>query len=156
MSDMLLPGGPGERRGERDGRPGYMQAVGTRGARGAIVIALAVIAGVVLLQVVDKGSPGGGSGASTPTVVTNATNGSTTTTTINGVMHADGRVEGEVVLTHNGSVQSIASTNGTGMRTVPFVNEKGDVPLSEEARDALSGPAKACKTGLGLVRGVSG
>ena len=83
-------------------------------------------------------------------------NGSTTTTTINGVMHADGRVEGEVVLTHNGSVQSIASTNGTGMRTVPFVNEKGDVPLSEEARDALSGPAKACKTGLGLVRGVSG
>ncbi|MBV8951171.1 MAG: LytR C-terminal domain-containing protein, partial [Actinobacteria bacterium] len=35
-----------------------MQAVTTRGARGAIVIALAVIVGVVLLQVVDKGNTG--------------------------------------------------------------------------------------------------
>lgn len=60
MSDNTRPRGGGSPRNGRDDqdRPGYMQAVATRGARGAFVIALAVIAGVVLLQVVDKGNTG--------------------------------------------------------------------------------------------------
>lgn len=50
-------GAPRNGRGDHEG-PGYVQAVTTRGARGALVIALAVISGVVLLQVVDKGNTG--------------------------------------------------------------------------------------------------
>jgi hypothetical protein len=61
MSDAtLLPGAHRLRSRDRGAavRPGHLQAVATRGARGAIVIALAVIVGVVLLQVVDKGNTG--------------------------------------------------------------------------------------------------
>lgn len=61
MSDGPTPragGSPPRRDGPDHERSGYMQAVTTRGARGAIVIALAVVVGVVLLQVVDKGNTG--------------------------------------------------------------------------------------------------
>ena len=113
MSDMLLPGGPGgpgERRGERDGRPGYMQAVGTRGARGAIVIALAVIAGVVLLQVVDKGNTGPvgdqsarGAATTTTTAKSGTSTPSTTTAPAAQAVRPPSQIVVEVL---NGSGQS--------------------------------------------------
>jgi hypothetical protein len=49
-------------------------------ARGAALIGIAVVIGIVLLQVVDKGSPGGtGGGTGSPTVATNGTGNGTTT-----------------------------------------------------------------------------
>jgi hypothetical protein len=109
MSDMLLPGGPGERRGERDGRPGYMQAVGTRGARGAVVIALAVIAGVVLLQVVDKGNTGpvgDQSARAAVTTTTTAKSGTSTPSTTAAAAQAVRPPSQIVVEVLNGSGQS--------------------------------------------------
>lgn len=58
---FLPPGEPGPRRprGSGSGGPGHgIAAHTTRAARGAGLIALAVILGVVLLQVVDKGNTG--------------------------------------------------------------------------------------------------
>jgi hypothetical protein len=58
MSDTtLLPGEQPRRRPGR-GSDGHQRAYATRGARGALLIGLAVILGVVLLQVVDKGNEG--------------------------------------------------------------------------------------------------
>ena len=109
MSDMLLPGGPGEHRGERGRRPGYMQAVGTRGARGAIVIALAVIAGVVLLQVVDKGNTGpvgDQSARAAVTTTTTAKSGTSTPSTTAAAAQAVRPPSQIVVEVLNGSGQS--------------------------------------------------
>src|SRR5205809_422629 len=62
MSDTtLLPGDQPQRRPGRSGdnrSDGQLRTNATRGARGALLIALAVILGVVLLQVVDKGNEG--------------------------------------------------------------------------------------------------
>ncbi|HEY7137641.1 MAG TPA: LytR C-terminal domain-containing protein [Acidimicrobiia bacterium] len=58
MSDTtLLPGEQPRRRPGR-GSDGHQRAYATRGARGALLIGLAVILGIVLLQVVDKGNEG--------------------------------------------------------------------------------------------------
>ncbi len=72
-------------------------------ARGAVLIGVAVVLGIILLQVVDKG--GGGGGVTTP--VDEPTNESTTSTT-----GADGRQPADVrVLVLNGS--GIANAAGT-------------------------------------------
>jgi hypothetical protein len=74
-------------------------------ARGAVLIGLAVVIGIVLLQVVDKGGGGGGSGVSPP--ATESTNESTTSTT-----GASGRPPDQVrVLVLNGS--GLANAAGT-------------------------------------------
>lgn len=66
-------------------------------ARGAILVGVAVVVGIVLLQVIDKGGGGGGGGVPTPTG--GHTNGSTTSTTGDA-----GRPPAEVrVLVENGS-----------------------------------------------------
>lgn len=87
MNDTtLLPGGqqqPRRRPGRGGGGPdGHLRAHATRGARGAMLIGLAVILGVVLLQVVDKGNEGpiGDQGKSAKSVVTTTTTAKRSTT----------------------------------------------------------------------------
>jgi hypothetical protein len=86
-----------------------MQAVGTRGARGAVVIALAVIAGVVLLQVVDKGNTGpvgDQSARAAVTTTTTAKSGTSTPSTTAAAAQAVRPPSQIVVEVLNGSGQS--------------------------------------------------
>ncbi|MCJ7438401.1 MAG: LytR C-terminal domain-containing protein [Acidimicrobiia bacterium] len=72
-------------------------------ARGAILVGVAVVVGIVLLQVIDKGGSGGGGAVPTPSG--GQTNGPTTSTTSD-----EGRPPGEVrVLVENGSGLSQAA-----------------------------------------------
>ncbi|MBM3674272.1 MAG: LytR family transcriptional regulator [Actinobacteria bacterium] len=60
------------------------RAAGSSAARGAVLIGIAVIIGIVLLQVIDAGSGepiGDGGGASTETTTTTTTGASSTTST---------------------------------------------------------------------------
>jgi hypothetical protein len=89
-----------------------MQAVATRGARGAFVIALAVIVGVVLLQVVDEGNTGPvgdqSARAAATTTTTRASTSTSATTATTAV--AAGRQPSEVtVQVLNGSGRSGAA-----------------------------------------------
>jgi hypothetical protein len=113
MSDAtLLPGARGLRGRDRGahGRPGYLQAVATRGARGAIVIALAVIVGVLLLQVVDKGNTGPVGDQSAKAVVTTTTtakSGTSTSVTTTTTAAQVGRPPSQIVVqVLNGSGKS--------------------------------------------------
>ena len=66
------------------------------------------------------------------------------TTTISGTLFPDGRIVGGVSETGNLIPHMLARTDGTGFNlTGP------NKPLAEIARDALVGPAKACKRALG-------
>lgn len=80
-------------------------------ARGAILIGVAIVIGVVLLQVVDKG--GGGGGVAGPTSPTSETKDRTTATTT-----ATGRPAAEVtVFVQNGSgVNQAAATLSNELR----------------------------------------
>ena len=83
-------------------------------ARGAVLIGLAVVIGIVLLQVVDKGG-GGSSGVSPP--VTQGNNGSTTSTT-----GEAGRPVGDVrVLVLNASgLSNAAGTKANELRGLGY------------------------------------
>lgn len=86
-------------------------------ARGAALIGVAVVIGIVLLQVVDKGSPSGGGGGSTPTVATNGNNGGTTTTQ-SGNVHPPQEVR---LLVLNGSgVAMAAATEANKLRGLGY------------------------------------
>jgi LytR cell envelope-related transcriptional attenuator len=85
-------------------------------ARGAALIGVAVVIGIVLLQVVDKGSPGG-SGGSTPTVATNPNNGGSSTTQ-GGDVHPPQEVR---LLVLNGSgVAMAAATEANKLRGLGY------------------------------------
>lgn len=104
-------------------------------ARGAVLIGLAVVIGIVLLQVVDKG--GGGGGVSPP--VTQGGDGSTTSTTGD-----DGRNPADVaVLVLNGSgVDAAASTKANELRGLGYaIADTGDAP-------AQAGTTVACVSGF--------
>jgi hypothetical protein len=94
MSDAMLPrnGRTVRRDGGEPAPTGYLNAVATRGARGAIVIALAVIAGVVLLQVVDKGNTGpvGDQSAKAAVTTTTTTKAGTSTSSTTATTAAQG------------------------------------------------------------------
>ena len=83
-------------------------------ARGAILIGIAVVIGVVLLQVVDKGGGGGGVGV---TSQTSETKNSTTTTAL-----ASGRPAAEItVFVENGSgVNQAAATLSNELRGLGY------------------------------------
>lgn len=89
MSDStILPGGPRVDRTRTGKGVGFGRSVAFSAARGALLIGIAVIIGIVLLQVIDDGTTGpigdGGSGASAGRVTTTTTppgSSSTTSTT---------------------------------------------------------------------------
>lgn len=84
----------------------------------------------------------------------NNSGSATTTTTISGVLHPDGRIEGEVTAMDDGKVTLKANTVGGGIVNIPAAGPQ--LPLSDVARTALEPAAKACKQSLYVVPGVSG
>jgi LytR cell envelope-related transcriptional attenuator len=93
-------------------------------ARGAILIGVAVVIGIILLQVVDKGGGGGGSVAPP---VTSGPTGSTTSTTGDA-----GRSPAEVrVLVENGSgVNQAAATTANELRGKGYaIAGTGNAPI---------------------------
>jgi uncharacterized membrane protein len=129
-------------------RRGSLDLVLRTAARGAVLIGLAVVIGIVLLQVVDKG---GGSGGVAPPV-TQGGDGSTTSTTSD-----DGRPAAEVrVLVLNGSgVDQAASTKANELRGLGYaIAGTGDAA-------AQTGTTVACvndfdKEAAALSRSISG
>ena len=104
-------------------------------ARGAVLIGVAVVIGIILLQVVDKGG-GGGGGVSPP--VTEA-NGSTTSTTGD-----DGRAPEDVrVLVLNGSgIANAAGTKANELRGLGYaIAGTGNT-------EARTGSGVACTSGF--------
>jgi len=86
-------------------------------ARGAALIGVAVVIGIVLLQVVDKGGPVGGGSSGAGTTVTTTKDGKTTSTTA-----AAGRPPQEVRVTVlNGSgVSGVASAKANELRGLGY------------------------------------
>jgi len=104
-------------------------------ARGAVLIGVAVVIGIVLLQVVDNG--GGGGGVAPP--VTNETDGSTTSTTGD-----DGRPPSEVsVLVLNASgVANAAAERANFLRGLGYgIAGTGNA-------EQRAGSAVACQSGF--------
>jgi hypothetical protein len=105
-------------------------------ARGAILIGVAVVIGIVLLQVVDNGGGGGGSVAPP---VTSGSDGSTTSTTGD-----DGRPVSEVrVMVLNASgLANAASTKSNELRALGYPQAgTGNAPLQ-------TGSTVACRSGF--------
>lgn len=105
-------------------------------ARGAVLIGVAVVIGIVLLQVVDKD---GGSGGVAPPVTEANDDGSTTSTT-----GEDGRPPSEVrVLVLNGSgVAGAAATQANALRG------EGYAIAGTGNADAQTGSTVACRPGF--------
>ncbi len=104
-------------------------------ARGAILVGVAVVIGIVLLQVIDKGGGGGGTAAPPPSGNT----GSTTSTTGSG-----GRPPAEVrVLVENGSgLSQAAATLANELRGKGYaIAGTGNAPLQ-------TGTTVACLEGF--------
>jgi hypothetical protein len=119
--------------------------------RGAVLIGLAVIIGLVLLQVVDDakggggGSGGGGSaGGVTTTVTTAAGDGSSTSTTVTTVAGGGGRSASQVVVqVLNGSgVAGAASQRSNDLKAKGYqVLPAGNAPAQR------TGTAVQCRNG---------
>ena len=116
MSDSnILPGGPRVERTRTGHGPGFASSVAFSAARGAGLIALAVIIGIVLLQVIDDGTSGpigdgnaAASGGTTTTTAAAEPGASSTTSTTAG---APVKPPAEVaVLVLNGSGRPGAAT----------------------------------------------
>jgi hypothetical protein len=132
MSDgSTNPGGPGRSPGggAEGGRVAAFSA-----ARGAMLVGLAVIIGIVLLQFIDKGTSGpigdGGSSSGKGTTTTTAAGGTTSTTSA-----APEKSAAEVtVLVQNGSGQS-----GAARSTTDTLKAKGYQTLTPSDAAARTG-----------------
>ncbi len=104
-------------------------------ARGAILVGVAVVIGIVLLQVIDKGGGGGGSATPTPP------NGSESTTSTTG---SGGRAPADVrILVENGSgLSQAAATLANELRGKGYaIAGTGNAPLQ-------TGTTVACLAGF--------
>jgi len=118
-------------------RPAAADFVLRTAARGAILVGVAVLVGIVLLQVIDKGGGGGGSAAPTPSG--GQTNGSTTSTTGDA-----GRPAAEVrVLVENGSgLNQAAATLANELRGTGYaIAGTGNAAIQ-------TGTTVACRAGF--------
>jgi LytR cell envelope-related transcriptional attenuator len=112
-------------------------------ARGAILVGVAVLIGIVLINVVDKGRPGGSSGGSggTPTVpTTGGTGSSTTATTKAGAIRDPSKVR---VLVLNGS-----GTSGKAAALSNQLRGAGYPQLPPGNAALTTGTKVECKTGF--------
>lgn len=106
-------------------------------ARGAILVGVAVVIGIVLLQVIDKGGGGGGSAGPTPA---SGSSGGVTTSTLGD----SGRPPGEVrVLVQNGSgVNQAAATLANELRGNGYaISGTANAPVQ-------TGTTVACRSGF--------
>jgi hypothetical protein len=175
MTDPMLPSDPsptpegapegGARRSGGSG--GFGKSLTFSVGRGLLLIAVAIIIGVVLLQLVDDGSTNSKNTSATSTTATTAAKASTTTTTANNTGTTGG-------LTPTNQL-SVVVLNGTGITgTAASVSSKlGAAPLSYKMLTAgnttkvtgntvyytgnLSGEAAAMATAVNAAtQGVTG
>jgi hypothetical protein len=131
----MLPGGQSDERSRAGSGGGFARSVAGSAARGAALILLAVVIGIVLLQVIDDGTDGpigdGGNVNAGGTTVTTApaTDGSSTTTT---TAATPVKPPAEVaVLVLNGSGREGAATaqtnalRGEGYQTLTAADAEG-------------------------------
>ena len=127
MSDSnILPGGPGAERTRTGKGVGFGRSVAFSAARGAALIGIAVIIGIVLLQVIDDGTSGpigdgGSSAAAGNTNTTATTSGSGSSSTTSTTAAAPVKPPAQVaVLVLNGSGHAGAATTQSNARTGLF------------------------------------
>jgi hypothetical protein len=136
---MSTGGGVGRRGGVRQG--GRVNSA----VRGAGLIGLAVILGIVLLQVIDKGPSGGGTSASDRRGTTATTPGGTTPPSQPASTAAGGarpRSEVRVVVYNAGSASGAAGNMTNNLRTLGY-------QLGQASNTAArAGKAVACKQGF--------
>jgi hypothetical protein len=161
-NSTTLPGGQREERSRAGGGGGFARSVAGSAARGAALIALAVIIGIVLLQVIDDGTDGpigdGGTvnaGGSTVTTAPTTDGADATTTT---TAATPPRQPAEVaVLVLNGSGREGAATaqtnalRGEGYQTLTAADadgRQGNIVYYKPGFD------RECTTVAGLVGGA--
>jgi hypothetical protein len=107
-------------------------------ARGAVLVGVAVVIGIVLLQVIDKGGGGGGGAVPTPNNGQNGGESSTSTSAGKGRSPADVRV-----LVENGSgLNQAAATLANQLRGQGYaIAGTGNAPLQ-------TGSTVACRAGF--------
>lgn len=114
-NSTILPGGQRVERTRTGNSGGFARSVAFSAARGAALIGLAVIIGIVLLQVIDDGTSGpigdGGSVSAGGTTATTATPSDSTATTVPTTAAAPVKSPAQVaVLVLNGSGRAGAAT----------------------------------------------
>jgi hypothetical protein len=162
-NSTTVPGGQREERSRAGGGSGFARSVAGSAARGAALIALAVVIGIVLLQVIDDGTDGpigdGGTvnaGGSTVTTAPAADGGGNATTSTTAA--APARQPAEVaVLVLNGSGREGAATAQTNA-----LRGEGYQTLTAADADSRQGNIvyfkpdfeQECTTVAGLVGGA--
>lgn len=109
-------------------------------ARGAILVGVAVLVGIVLLQVIDKGGGGGGGGGDAGQTAGSGSSGGVTTSTLGDA----GRSPAEVrVLVQNGSgVNQAAATLANELRGQGYaISGTGNAPVQ-------TGTTVSCRSGF--------
>lgn len=152
MSDSNL--GPESRRDRRPNGPGFSAA------RGAALVAIAVIVGVVLLQAIDDGNDGpvgdGGASSTTSTTATSSPSGSTTSNGTSGTTASTLPPAEVTVRVLNGS--GVSGAAGTLTNTLKAKGYKTLVasdasPRTGNVIDVKAGRTAECQ---GLVSSVPG
>lgn len=153
MTEPTPPPDGESRRSRPQQNKGFAQSVAFSAARGALLIGAAVVLGIVLLQVVDSGSPrdfgdGGGSTATSSTTSTTApASGSTTTTTA-----AKSGSKGGAAVKQPGEIR-VQVLNGSGVQGAAAsmsqkLQSSGYVVVEPTDTSSATGNAVYCTSGL--------
>jgi hypothetical protein len=128
------------------------RGAGVQAAKGAGLVLLAVIIGIVLLQVVDDGSKApsnaGASGTTTQTThraTTTTTSGHTTTTTKVAVTPARPPSQVRVIALNAGAPSGAAATMHNSLQTKGYTNQQ---PANDWAGTKLHGNTVYCRAGF--------
>jgi LytR cell envelope-related transcriptional attenuator len=122
MSDSsILPGGPRVDQGRTGKGVGFGRSVAFSAARGALLIGIAVIIGIVLLQVIDDGTTGpigdgGGSASAGGVTTTTAPGSSSTTSTTTAATAAKSPAEVSVLVLNGSGRPGAASTQTNALK----------------------------------------
>jgi hypothetical protein len=162
-NSSILPGGQRDERGRSGSGGGFAKSIAGSAARGAALIALAVIIGIVLLQVIDDGTSGpigdGGNVSTGNTTGTTApaTDGSSSTSSTTATTPVKQPAEVNVLVL-NGSGRAGAAT--TQSRSLKAAGYQTGTPADAPARKGnivyfKAGFDRECTTVSTLVGGAA-
>lgn len=161
----ILPGGQRDDRGRAGSGGGFAKSVAGSAARGAALIALAVIIGIVLLQVIDDGTSGpigdggnvnAGNSTATTAPAGGSGNGSSSTTSTTGATPAKQPAE-VAVLVLNGSGRGGAATSQTNALKAEGYQTKTPADAPQRQGNIVyfkPGFDRECTTVAGIVGGA--
>jgi len=161
----ILPGGQRDDRGRTGSGGGFAKSVAGSAARGAALIAVAVIIGIVLLQVIDDGTSGpigdgnvnaGGSTATTAPANSGSGTGSSSTTSTTAATPAKQPAE-VAVLVLNGSGRPGAATSQTNALKAEGYQTKTTADAPQRQGNIVyfkPGFDRECTTVAGIVGGA--